>query len=313
MEPSEEWAEYAKAHEHLSRKTMVTYQHTYKRLRNGLSKSLVKSGQKEIVTHAMATASTPNTEAQFINVATMIRRFYGAPTNYLDNARDRVRVRIDDRKAIVNAKKLDDLPSIEELKAHNAKLYTEEDWRGFIIGHLLFTFSTRNKDLDLRVIKDKADAKGKFNFLLLRPAGSISYIRRDYKTARMYGEKVNEFKSVKMKRAIEAFVESQGGWEKDVWLLSTSDGKRLGADSIQKFIRAKTHNGLCESDYNRIRVSAVDSVAGMSALKRISWNRGTELSTLLQCYHTSFPVSDDTKKEQCSSESEPESEESEMD
>ena len=192
-------------------------------------------------------------------------------------------------------------------------MYTEEDWRGFIICHLLFYFSTRNKDLDLRVINNKADAKGDHNYLLLRPAGSISYIRRDYKTARMYGEKKNEFKSVKMKRAIEEFVASQGGWEKEVWLLSTGDGKRIGPDSIQKFIRSKTYNGLCESDYNRIRVSAVDSVAGMNALKQISKNRGTELSTLLQCYHTSFPVSEESKKEKCSSESEPESEDSEMD
>ena len=123
------------------------------------------------------------------------------------------------------------------------------------------------------------------------------YIRRDYKTKKQYGNKTNEFKSVKVKRAVEAYVEEQGGWEQgDVWLLSTSDGKRIGGDSIQKFIRAKTHNNMSESDYNRVRVSAVDSVAGMAALKRISANRGTELSTLLQSYHTSFPLSEGASK-----------------
>ena len=297
MELPSEFSDYAAANKHLSRKTMATYTHTYKRLRDGLSKSLVKSNQKDIVKHTEAISKTPNTEAQLINVATMIRRHYDAPTGYLERARDRVKIRIDDRKAVVNAKKTDDLPSIVDLKKHTAKLYSDGDWRGFIINHLLFTFSTRNKDLDLRIINDKKKATGDFNYLLLRPAGTLSYIRRSYKTAKQYGEKVNEFKSVKVLRAVEAYVEEQGGFDQgDVWLLSTSDGNRIGPDSIQKFIRAKTYNNMSESDYNRVRVSAVDSVAGMAALKRISANRGTELSTLLQSYHTSFPVSEGASK-----------------
>ena len=297
MELPAEFSDYAAANKHLSRKTVVTYTHTYKRLRDGLSKSLVKSNQKDIVQHAESVSKTPNTEAQLINVATMIRRHYDAPTGYLERARDRVKIRIDDRKAVVNEKKLDNLPSIVDLKKHTAQLYTDGDWRGFIINHLLFTFSTRNKDLDLRIIKDKKEATGDFNYLLMRPAGTLSYIRRDYKTKKQYGNKTNEFKSVKVKRAVEAYVEEQGGWDQgDVWLLSTSDGKRIGPDSIQKFIRAKTYNNMSESDYNRVRVSAVDSVAGMAALKRISANRGTELSTLLQSYHTSFPVSEGASK-----------------
>jgi len=297
METENEFTDYINANKHLSRKTMVTYQHTYKRLRDGLSKSLVKSNQKDIVKHTEAISKTPNTEAQLINVATMIRRHYDAPTGYLERARDRVKIRIDDRKAVVNAKKTDDLPSIVDLKKHTAKLYTDGDWRGFIINHLLFTFSTRNKDLDLKIIDDKKKAVGEYNYLLLRPAGTLSYIRRDYKTAKQYGEKVNEHKSVKVKRAVDAFVKQQGGWDQGgIWLLSTGDNQRIGPDSIQKFIRAKTYNGMSESDYNRVRVSAVDSVAGMSALKRISANRGTELSTLLQSYHTSFPVSEGASK-----------------
>ena len=207
MELTSEFIDYADANKHLSRKTMITYTHTYRRLRDGLSKSLVKSNQKDIVQHAESIAKTPNTEAQLINVATMVRRHYGAPTGYLENARERIKVRIDDRKAVVNEKKLDNLPSIVDLKKHTARLYNDEDWRGFIINHLLYTFSTRNKDLDLKIIRDKKNAVGDFNYLLLRPAGTLSYIRRDYKTAKQYGEKVNEFKSVKMRRAVEKFVD----------------------------------------------------------------------------------------------------------
>lgn len=297
MELPTEFTDYANANKQLSRKTRVTYQHTYKRLRGGLSKSLAKSNQKDITRHAAAIASTPNTEAQLINVATMVRRHYGAATGYLEGARERIKVRIDDRKAVINAKKLDDLSSIVDLKKHIAKLYTDENWRAFIINHLLFTFSTRNKDLDLKIIRDKKNAVGIFNYLILRPAGTLSYIRRDYKTAKQYGAKVNEFKSKLVANSVRKFVEEQGGWDKgDVWLLSTSEGKRIDPDSLQKFIRAKTYNGMSESDYNRVRVSAVDSVAGISALKRISKNRGTELSALLQSYHTSFPASEGASK-----------------
>ena len=63
METTNEFTDYINANKHLLRKTVVTYTHTYKRLRDGLSKSLVKSNQKDIVKHTEATSKTPNTEA----------------------------------------------------------------------------------------------------------------------------------------------------------------------------------------------------------------------------------------------------------
>ena len=100
------------------------------------------------------------------------------------------------------------------------------------------------------------------------------------------------FKNIKVKNAIVNFVESQGGYDKDkqIYLLSTSDGRRIGEDSIQKFIRSRTLNEISESDINKIQVTRINNVQDFGALKRMSDNRGTSIQNLITEYNLNFPV-----------------------
>ena len=294
----EEYDSFIKANNKLSQKTKTTYQHTWSKLSNELTKSISKSNQKDVVDAAAKLSNTPNTEAQLISVAIQIRRHHNVPVNLLMNARDRVRVRIEERKERVNAAKADDLPTLATLKKHMNQQYTDGKWRDFVILYLLVTFSTRNKDLDVEIIDKKLSATDpEGNYVLLRPGGSLSYIRRNYKTASIYGAKQALFKSKKVVHAIKEIVKEAGGFEDDkpIYLLTTGKGNRIGEDSIQKYIRARTYKGLSESDYNRVAVSAVDSVQDWSALRRISVNRGTSINTLVSEYHLSYPLNGEAK------------------
>lgn len=289
-----EWDEYVDAHAHLAVKTLQTYKHSYLKLMEGLDHSMAKSNQKDILAYAREVSKTPNTHAQLLNVALQIRRFHNEPTDMMVNARDRVKLEIDARRDQINKVKLDTLPTLPVLKRHMNDLYLNGEFRDYIINYLLITFNTRNKDLDVAIVSSKRDATDPdMNYLILRPAGTLSYVRRSYKTVGRHGVKENTFKSTKVRKAAEAFINAQGGMGNGpVYLLSTGTNKRIGPDSIQKFIRARTYDGLSEGDYNKIAVSTIDHVGDFAALKRVSKNRGTELGNLIEHYHLSFPVAE---------------------
>ena len=59
----EEYDSFIKANNKLSQKTKTTYQHTWSKLSNELTKSISKSNQKDVVDAAAKLSNTPHTEA----------------------------------------------------------------------------------------------------------------------------------------------------------------------------------------------------------------------------------------------------------
>ena len=120
-------------------------------------------------------------------------------------------------------------------------------------------------------------------------------MRNNYKTKSVYGTKRHAFRTVKINRAIRNFVEEKGGFPEDgspIWLLSTGHNKRVKDTSVHKFIRARTYQGLCEGDYNKIAVFQINKLGDFGKLKRLSDNRGTSIATLITEYHLDFKASD---------------------
>ena len=193
-----------------------------------------------------------------------------------------------------NKEKIESLPSVTQLIAHENKLYRNKEWKGYIIVSLLRLLSARNMDLNIGIIsptrsKRKMKEDDKNNYLILRK-NDVSVIRGSYKTLEKYGVKKDNIRSRKLQNAIKKYVA-----EKDmeitndpIWLLSDT-GKKLKDDSIAKAIRKYTYNGLGEGDYNKIIVSQFVDVKNMKGLKKISDMRGTSLQVLLDSYHLEMP------------------------
>ena len=164
-----------------------------------------------------------------------------------------------------------------------------------IIIYLLMTYNTRNRDVDLGIVSSKWHATDpEENYLIHRKNDSV-FVRNNYKTKSVYGTKRHAFRTVKINRAIRNFVEEKGGFPEDgspIWLLSTGHNKRVKDTSVHKFIRARTYQGLCEGDYNKIAVSQINKLGDFSKLKRLSDNRGTSIATLITEYHLDFKASD---------------------
>jgi len=284
-----EWEDFEKGQSHLSKHSIRSYKQSYNRISDKLDESIVDAKQKDILDIVKTLSDSPNTKTQLINGAMQIRRFYNADVNKLLYARERLKVRIQEVKDAVNDEKFDTLPNATELKKWLNKLWGEERWRDYIINYLLITFNTRNKDLDLQIIDNRRKAKDKnMNYLVVRPkGGSIAFIRRSYKTVATYGEKSSDFTSKKALHAVREFVKEKGG-EYPLFLLSTGHNKRIDETSIAKFIRARTLDGLSESDINKMQVSTIEKLNDFRLLKKMSKNRGTSVDNLITEYHLKF-------------------------
>ena len=290
----EELDDFFSGNEHLTPNSKRAYKHAYVKIMGGLTKSVKNSTQKEIIEHIESLTTSPNTKNQYLNLAIQMRKYFGPEHGLLSSKREKNQDQIMRHKNKMKDEKLASLPKMYELKDHTNTMFRNENWRAFIINYLLITFNVRNKDLDLIIVSSKRRANDpNENYLVLRK-NDIIYIRRNYKTAKSYGEKSNLFKSRKMRKAIQELIERQTGkpykypFHDPVLLMSKANRERIDNDSVHYFVRRHTLNGLGEGDYNKIAVSEIREFDDFKRLQQLSKNRGTSVDNIMTEYNLLF-------------------------
>jgi len=281
---------YLEANPTLSKRTVKAYENQFDKF-DGMEKNVVTQSQANIISFVDGLPISVNTKLAVYNVGINVRKHFNKDVNKMNTRKLQL---ADDYKTEKDQKKEEkkgDLPTAKELIAWENRQYVDKNWTGFIITHLLRVLSTRNKDLDLKIIpanrsQRKGDPNDKNNYLILRKNNS-QVVRNDYKTVKEYKQKKNVLTSTKLNRAIrELIAERDLELGKDeIRLLTTIGGKRMSEDSIGKKIRSYTFRGLSETDYNKVFVSEVAEMKDIKQLKIISNNRGSSLDVLLKEYH----------------------------
>ena len=290
----EELDAFFKGNPHLTPNSRRAYKHAYMKIMGGLTKALKNSTQKEIIEYIDTLTTSPNTKNQYLNLAIQMRKYFGPEHGLLSSKREKNQDQIMKHKHKLKDEKMAQLPKMYELKDFMNMMNRYENWRAFIINYLLIHFNVRNKDLDLIVVSSKRRAKDpNENYLVLRK-NDIVYIRRNYKTAKSYGEKVNIFKSRKMRRALQEYVAQQTKepykypFHDPVMLMGKVNGGRIDSDSIHYFVRRHTFQNLGEGDYNKIAVSEIREFDDFKKLQQMSKNRGTSIDNLITEYSLHF-------------------------
>jgi len=158
------------------------------------------------------------------------------------------------------------LPTLREMKTHMNSLFDKGDYRGFCIMYLFITYTVRNMDLIAQVVKSKKQTNDTENFFIVGRK-QITWIRNKYKTADKYGSKTHVIKNEKFITAIKTLD----------YLLKESDN----IDRIIKKITADIGH-INEGTIAKIVLKHSNTING---LKRISRNRGTDLTTLVENYN----------------------------
>jgi len=131
---------------------------------------------------------------------------------------------------------------------------------------LFITYTVRNKDLIAKVVKSKKQTNNTDNFFTVGRK-QVTYLRNAYKTADKYGTKTHVITNPKFVSAIK-----------------TLDHLLRETDNIDRVVKNITAGigHITESTIVKIVLRESNSMNGIS---RVSRNRGTDLTTLVQNYN----------------------------
>jgi hypothetical protein len=279
-----------------SKATQHVYNSTYKKLRDFLGDDIVNVSQKNIIKIIQENIDNLNTQQSLINVAHLVRKQNGAAINELDEARLKNRTNINNKVYEANTNLIDKLPSYDTLVSFVDGLLENKKYVQYIINYLVLYYQVRNADVNFDFVTLKKDTKDDTKNYLWFSATTktVHYIRNVYKTAHRvgpdgtvtgYGQKHIKITDPKFIDVMKILVKHQKTEKKPVVFIPNPK-------TVAYFVQTNTYQGLGETMYFKIVVNKFRTDPNM--LKQISYNRGTDIKTILESYDIeSEPINQD--------------------
>ena len=280
-----ELEEFRKTFANKSKVTNNVYNSNYKKLREMLGDVDIASVSQQKVIELAKTLDNRNSQQSLINIAYLIRKNEGMAIHELETFRKKNQSVIKDKVYESNTNLMDSLPSYNTIVDFTNDLLKDEKYVHYVINYLLINCQVRNADLIFDFVLFKRDTKDTSKNYLWYSSKSktVHYIRNVYKTAKIvkpdgtttgYGQKVIKITDPKFIKVMKIFVNYQKKEQKPVVFFPNSDAGY--------YVRKMTYNNLGETAYFKIVVNHFRNDANM--LKQISYNRGTDINTILESY-----------------------------
>jgi hypothetical protein len=156
-------------------------------------------------------------------------------------------------------------------------LYKAGRYKEYIVNYLILHYGVRSQDIDCIIVTGaKKTAPVDDNSLLVYKT-KIEYIRRKYKTFKVYGEKKYTIKDKKFVTAVNAL-----NLENGQPFLDTPDGKRHTSASIAKIVQRLTYR---EAGEGRLFKLLVDEYKyNEPKMEELSQSRGTSRNEINTSY-----------------------------
>lgn len=269
-----------------SKVTQTVYNSNYKKLRDLLGDDVVNVSQKKVIELLEENINNRNSQSALLNIAYLIRKNNDMAIQELESFRKKNQTIIKDKIYETNTKLVDSLPSYATLVDYTDDLLKNEKYVQYVINYLLLYCQVRNADLVFDFVLLKRDTKDKTkNYLWFSSKSkTVHYIRNVYKTAKIvkpdgtttgYGQKIIKITDPKFIKVMKILVNFQKKENKPIVFIPNTDNN---AYQIKKM----TYQGLGETFIFKIIVNHFRSDPNM--LKQISYNRGTDINTILESY-----------------------------
>jgi len=280
--------ELDKFRETFSNKSKVTqgvYTSNYKKLREMLGEDIINVSQKKVIETAES-FDNRNTQQSLINIAYLIRKNEGLAINELEAFRKKNQSFLKDKIYETNTALVDKLPSYDELVNFIDNLLKDKKYIQYVINYLLLHCQVRNADLNFDFVQYKRDTKDESkNYLWFSAKTKTAhYIRNVYKTAKIvkpdgnitgYGQKIIKITDPAFIKVMKILTNYEKKENKPVVFFPN-------LETIAYHVKRMTYKGLGETMYFKIVVNHYRSNPNM--LKQISYNRGTDINTILESY-----------------------------
>lgn len=269
-----------------SKTTQTVYNSNYKKLRDLLGDDIVNVSQKKVIELLEENISNRNSQSALLNIAYLIRKNNDMAIQELESFRKKNQTIIKDKIYETNTKLVDSLPSYATLIDYTDDLLKNEKYVQYVINYLLLHCQVRNADLLFDFVLLKRDTKDTTkNYLWFSSKTKTAhYIRNVYKTAKIvkpdgtttgYGQKVIKITDPKFIKVMKILVNFQKKENKPIIFIPNNE-------NVAYYIKKMTYQGLGETAYFKIVVNHFRTDANM--LKQISYNRGTDINTILESY-----------------------------
>ena len=269
-----------------SKVTQTVYSSNYKKLRELLNDDIVNVSQKKVIELLEENISNRNSQSALLNIAYLIRKNNDMAIQELESFRKKNQTIIKDKIYESNSNLVDSLPSYTTLVDYTDSLLKDEKYVQYVINYLLLHCQVRNADLAFDFVLLKRDTKDKTkNYLWFSSkTKTVHYIRNIYKTAKIvkpdgtttgYGQKVIKITDSNFIKVMKILVNFQKNENKPIVFIPNNE-------AIAYYIKKMTYQGLGETAYFKIVVNHFRKNPNM--LKQISFNRGTDINTILESY-----------------------------
>jgi hypothetical protein len=269
-----------------SKITQNVYNSSYKRLHEFLGDDIANVSQKNIMKTIQEKVDNLNSQQALLNIAFLVRKQNGFAINELEELRTKNRTAISNKVYEANTNLVDKLPSYETLVKFVDGLLEDKKYVQYILNYLILYYQVRNADLNFDFVTLKKDTKDDTKNYLWFSATTktVHYIRNNYKTARIvkpdgsvtgYGQKHIKITDPKFLNVMKILVKHQKTEKKPIIFIPNPK-------TVAYFVQTNTYQGLGETMYFKIVVNKFRTDPNM--LKQISYNRGTDINTILESY-----------------------------
>jgi hypothetical protein len=269
-----------------SKITQGVYNSNYKKLREMLDDVDIASVSQKKIIETAETIDNRNSQQSLINIAFLIRKNEGLAIQELEVFRKKNQSFLKDKIYETNSALVDKLPSYDELVNFIDGLLKDQKYTQYVINYLLLHCQVRNADLNFDFVQYKRDTKDESKNYLWYSSKSktVHYIRNVYKTAKIikpngettgYGQKVIKITDPAFIKVMKILANYEKKENKPVVFFSN-------LETIAYHVKRMTYKGLGETMYFKIVVNKFRSDPNM--LKQISYNRGTDINTILESY-----------------------------
>ena len=281
-----ELEEFRKTFANKSKVTNNVYNSNYKKLREMLGDVDIASVSQKKIIELAETLDNRNSQQSLINIAYLIRKNNGLAIQELETFRKKNQSVIKDKVYESNTNLMDSLPSYTSVAYYIDGLLKDEKYVHYVINYLLLHCQVRNADLNFDFVLFKRDTKDTSKNYLWYSSKSktVHYVRNVYKTAKIvkpdgtttgYGQKVIKITDPKFIKVMKILVNYEKKEQKPVVFFPS-------VENIGYYVKKMTYKGLGETAYFKIVVNHFRENVNM--LKQISYNRGTDINTILESY-----------------------------
>ena len=282
---------------HLSQNSIRSYTTAYKKLLELLAVDSIADADNSEIIDEIDTVDNYGSQSLLLTIAMMIKADKEIDYKALLKHRELVRIELREKKWVDKEEKLEQLPSVKLLTKHLNKQYAQDNYRSYIINFLLIHYNVRNLDMNLIVTDDIKEYKalgksGDDNVLFAGKNNAIYYHRNKYKTKNTYGEKLIKLSNAKLSRVLKDYIAQQKFfYSGEIYLMARDDGTRISDESMSHYVTKYTYDGLTETDYNKIIITeTIKDIEDYPKLKKISFNRGTGVTVLVEEYNLNIRI-----------------------